>query len=42
MTKKEKKLILRKDINDVEMQMGRRVALVVVHKPCRKNGNKLI
>ena len=38
--KKEIQSILRIDNND--MKMGRRITLVLFHKPCRKNKDKLI
>ena len=41
MMKKEIQSILRID-NNVKMKMGRKITLVLFHKPCRKNENKLI
>ena len=41
MMKKRSKFILRKDSNDVKMKMGRRITLVLFHKPCRKNEDEM-
>ena len=41
MTKKRSKFILRKDSNDMKMKMGRKITLVLFHKPCRKNKDEM-